>query len=196
MERPGEVTALLIDWHQGDSKALELLMPIVLDELRSLARGLLHNERPGHTLQPTALVNEAYLRLIGQTRMPWQCRSQFYGIAASMMRRILIDHARQHRAQKRGGDFDKLPLDEALGVAELGQLDPRELDLLALDQALKSLFKLDPRAAKVVELRFFGGLSVERTAAVLDISKTTVKREWQTAKAWLYRRLKKSQAAD
>jgi len=177
---PSGVTELLRRWNSGDREAMDRLMPIVYDELRRLAAGYLKGERPGHTLQPTALVHEAYLRLVRQDRVEWQNRAHFFGIAASMMRRVLVDHARRRQAEKRdaGGFRLTLQLGEAFEAA-------RDPELLELDQALGRLEQLDADQARVVELRFFGGLTVEETAVVLGISTATVKREWRTAKAFL-----------
>ena len=177
---PSGVTELLRRWNSGDREAMDRLMPIVYDELRRLAAGYLRGERPGHTLQPTALVHEAYLRLVRQDRVEWQNRAHFFGIAASMMRRVLVDHARRRQAEKRdaGGFRLTLQLGEAFEAA-------RDPELLELDQALGRLEQLDADQARVVELRFFGGLTVEETAVVLGISTATVKREWRTAKAFL-----------
>jgi RNA polymerase sigma-70 factor, ECF subfamily len=183
-ESTHDVTRLLYDWSSGDEKAAERLMPLVYDELWKLARAYLLRERADHTLQPTALINEAYLKLVAQTRVNWQNRSHFYGIAAQMMRRVLVDHARSHAAEKRGGLRNKLSLDEANVLTE-----ERAANLIALDEALKRLSEVFPRKGQVVEMRFFGGLSVEETARVLDISDKTVMREWQSAKLWLYREL-------
>jgi RNA polymerase sigma factor (TIGR02999 family) len=176
-----EVTRLLIRLTDGDGDVLGELLPLVYDELRRLAAGYLRRERPGHTLQPTALVHEAYLRMVDQSQVHWQNRAHFLGVAAQMMRRILVDHARGQKAEKRGGDFQKLSLDENIDV-----LGERAADLVALDEALQRLAEFDPQKARVVELRFFGGLSVEETAEVLGVSAPTVKRQWRMAKAWLY----------
>jgi RNA polymerase sigma-70 factor (ECF subfamily) len=175
-----DVTRLLVASSQGDQEALDKLLPLVYTELRHLAERYLHRERPDHTLQPTALVHEAYLRLIDQD-VSWQNRAHFFGVAAEMMRRILIDHARKHQAQKRGSGGIKLSLDEAIDLT-----DERAAELIALDDALKALAEFDPQKSKIVELRFFGGLSIEETAAVLDIGTATVIRQWKMAKAWLY----------
>jgi len=183
---PEGVTQLLVAWNQGDQAALDQLLPAVYEELRRLARNYLRQERPGHTLQPTALVHEAYLRLIDQRNVTWQNRAHFLGMAAQMMRRILINHALAKKAGKRGGLSERITLDKALNFAE-----QRELDLVALDDALKGLAALDPEQGRIVELRFFGGLSIEETAEVLGISPATVKREWGTAKMWLHRELGK-----
>lgn len=181
---PQEVTQLLADWGRGNQAALQDLMPLVYDELRHIAARYLRKERPDHTLQTTALVHEAYLRLIDQKNSNWQNRAQFFGIAAQMMRRILVDHARSQHAEKRGGGARKLSLDEAIALA-----DEREVDLIALDDALKMLEAIDAQQSRVVELRFFGGLSVQETAEVLGVSPATIKREWSMAKAWLHREL-------
>jgi len=179
---PHEVTQLLVAWSDGDRAALEKLTPLVYEELRRLAHQYMSQERPGHTLQTSALVNEAYLRLIDQKNVHWQNRAQFFGIAAQMMRRILVDHARQRRYAKRGGDARQVPLDEAMIVSE-----ERAADVVALDEALNSLAEIDPRKSQIVELRFFGGMSIEETAEVLKVSPGTVMREWTLAKAWLKR---------
>jgi RNA polymerase sigma factor (TIGR02999 family) len=181
-----EITQLLIEWSKGEETALDQLMPLVYDELRQLARSYLRRERPDHTLQATALVHEAYLRLIDQHSVTWQNRAHFFGIASQMMRRILVNHAVSREAAKRGGFVQKLSLDEAVGWA-----DEREVDLIALDEALNELERLDPRQGRIVELRFFGGLSIEATAEVLNISPATVKREWATARLWLRRQIAK-----
>jgi RNA polymerase sigma-70 factor, ECF subfamily len=176
-----EVTRLLIQVTDGDGAALEELLPLVYHELRRLAANYLRRERVSHTLQPTALVHEAYMRLIDQTQVQWQNRAHFFGVAAQMMRRILVDHARQHKSEKRGGEFQKLSLDDNLDI-----LSGRASELVALDEALERLSAVDPQKSRVVELRFFGGLSVEETAEVLGVSAPTVKRQWRMAKAWLY----------
>lgn len=184
-----EVTELLQEWSAGKKTALDSLTPVVYDELRRLAAIYLHRERPGHTLQATAVVHEAYMRLVDQRAVQWQNRAHFFGIAAQMIRRILVDHARGVRAAKRGGGVVALSLDEALGVSE-----KRDLEVEALDDALHTLSQVDPQQARVVELRFFTGLSIEETAEVLGISESTVKRDWISAKAWLFRELSKGQA--
>ena len=176
-----DITRLLLAWSEGDDDALGKLAPLVEAELQRLARHYLRGERPGHTLQPTALVNEAYLRLLDWRKLSWQNRTHFIGIAAKMMRRILVDHARRHRFQKRGGDAVKVSLE----AGKLGSLE-RDPDLVALDEALTRLAELDLRKSQVVELRFFGGLSVEEAAEFLKISPRTVKREWSLAQAWLH----------
>ena len=180
-----DVTRLLVLWTGGNQQAMEDLLPLVYDELRKLARRYLQRERPGHTLQSTALVHEAYLRMIDQHDVSWQGRAHFFGIAAQMMRRILVDHARGRDAAKRGAGACKLTLDEdLLAPAE------RDINLVALDQALDTLAKLDSQQGRIVELRFFAGLSIEETAEVLKISPATVKRDWAMAKAFLSRQLK------
>lgn len=180
-----QITARLVAWSNGEQAALDDVIRAVYGELRQIADRYLRQEPPGHTLQPTALVHEAYLRLIDQTQVNWQNRAQFLGVAAQMMRRILIDHARGKHRDKRGGDAAKLTLDEALNLSH-----GRTADLVALDDALQSLAAFDPRKSRVVELRFFGGLSVEETAEVLGVSPQTVLRDWKLAKAWLYQAIK------
>jgi RNA polymerase sigma factor (TIGR02999 family) len=177
-----QITQLLKQWDDGSGRALEELMPLVYDELKRLAGSYLRRERPNHTLQSAALVNEAYLRLVDQKQVQWQNRAHFFGIAAQMMRRILVDHARSHKAAKRGAGLPGLALDEAFAEAQ-----GRSIDLLGLDDALQRLEKIDPEQGKIVELRFFSGLSIEETATVLGISPATVKRDWAAARAWLYR---------
>jgi len=183
---PKEVTQLLIAWSNGDQESLEKLVPLVYDELRRIARRYMEREPAGHTLQTTALVNEAYLRLIEQKVMKWQNRAHFFAISAQVMRRILVSMARARHADKRGGEARQVSLDEALMVSE-----ERAAELVALDEAMNALAALDPRRSRVVELRYFGGLSVEETAEVLKISPETVMREWKRAKAWLYTELNK-----
>ena len=183
---PKEVTQLLIAWSNGDQESLEKLVPLVYDELRRIARRYMEREPAGHTLQTTALVNEAYLRLIEQKVMKWQNRAHFFAISAQLMRRILVSMARARHANKRGGDARQVSLDEALVISE-----ERAAELVALDEAMNELAALDPRRSRVVELRYFGGLSVEETAEVLKISPETVMREWKRAKAWLYTELNK-----
>jgi RNA polymerase sigma factor (TIGR02999 family) len=182
------ISQLLLQWNDGDQAALERLMPLVYDELRRLARSYLRRERPDHTLQATALVNEAYLRLIDQHSVTWRNRAHFFGIAAQMMRRILVNHAVARQAAKRGGDVPTLALEQA-EAAGLQPADRRGVDLIALDDALKELERLDPRQSQIVELRYFGGLSIEETAEALHISPATIKREWVTARLWLRRRI-------
>ena len=184
-----QVTELLVRWRGGDREALDSLLPIVYDELRRIARHYLQGERPGHTLQSTALVNEAYVRMVAQDFPQWQNRAHFFAVAAQLMRQILVDHARSHRASKRGGNVFKVALDEA---AE--QPLATDVDIVALDDALKNLAEMDPQQSKVVELKFFAGLSIDDTAEVLGISPSTVKRDWITARAWLYRELDRSSA--
>ncbi|MDX2041042.1 MAG: sigma-70 family RNA polymerase sigma factor [Acidobacteriota bacterium] len=175
------VTQLLLAWSQGDAAALEELLPLVDAELRRLAHAYMRRENPDHTLQTSALVNEAYLRLVDQQRVQWQNRAHFFGITAQLMRRILLDHARGHARAKRGGNAPVVPLDEAATVS--GQ---KAAELLALDDALMELERFDSRKSRLVELRFFGGLSNEEVAEVLQMSLRTVEREWQKAKAWLH----------
>jgi RNA polymerase sigma factor (TIGR02999 family) len=184
------VTILLQQWSRGNEGAIEQLFPLVYDELRKLAGGYLRRERSDHTLQSTALVHEAFLRMVDQQAVEWQSRAHFFGIAARIIRQILVDHARARRAQKRGGDALTLPLDEALAMPER-----KNVDLVALDDALTALARLDERQAKVVELRFFAGLSIEETAEALRTSAATVKRDWVVAKAWLLRELDRSGGA-
>ena len=185
MESPDGVTQMLVDWSNGDQAALDKLMPVVYDELRRLASNYLRRERPGHTLQPTALVNEAYMKLVDQRKARWQNRAQFFGVAAQLMRRILVDHARVRQAQKRGGsDQQQISLTHADQMAE-----KPDVDLLALHEALNQLAEIDPQQARIVELRFFGGLTIEEAAEVLEISHATVERDWTLARAWLRREL-------
>ena len=183
---PHELTQLLLDWSKGNQTALDKLTPLIYRELRRLARQYMARERVGHTLQTTDLVHEAYLRLVDQRRVRWQNRSHFYGVAAQLMRRILVDHARRHNRVKRGGGAAMVSLDEAAVVSRQS-----DVDLLALDEALNRLAKIDQRKARIVELRFFGGLEVEETAAYLKISEITVMRDWKLAKAWLHRELER-----
>jgi len=181
---PHEITQLLAEWSEGNQAALDQLYPLVYNELRRLAHGYLRRERKGHTLQTTALINEAYLRLVDQKHVHWANRSHFFGISAQIMRRILIDHARRYDYAKRGGGAQRISLDEAALVAK-----QRGRTLLLLDEALKSLAKIDPRRSQVVELRYFGGLNNEEIAGVLKISENTVMRDWNMARAWLYQEL-------
>ncbi len=183
---PKDVTQLLIRLTDGNRAVLDELLPLIYDELRSLAANYLRRERASHTLQPTALVHEAYMRLVNQTQVRWQNRAHFFGVAAQMMRRILVDHARGHHAEKRGSDAVKLSLDENIEVS-----DERATDLIALDDALTLLATIDEQKSRIVELRFFGGLSVEETAEVLGVSAPTVKRQWRMAKAWRYGQVQK-----
>jgi RNA polymerase sigma factor (TIGR02999 family) len=178
-----DVSTLLRAWGDGDQNALDTLAPIVYDELRRLARYYLHRERPGHSLQATALVNEAYLRLVDYKRMRWENRAHFFAVSAQLMRRILVDHARRHNL-KRGGGVQHVALEDTAVVG-----GGRAENLVALDDALQTLARMDARKARVVELRFFGGLSVEETAEVLQVSTVTVMRDWSSARAWLYREI-------
>jgi RNA polymerase sigma factor (TIGR02999 family) len=189
MEPPAiEITQLLQSWSHGDKAAIDKLMPLVYDELHSMARRYMSNEKPGHTLQATALVNEAYLRLVSASDANWQNRTHFFAVSAQVMRRILVDWARSRHAAKRGNDVPALELDEALAVPlKTGT------DLVAIDDALKTLTLLDSRKSHIVELRFFGGLSVKETAEVLKVSEETVHRDWRLAKSWLRRELGKEQ---
>lgn len=186
-----DVTEILLRWRNGDQEALDQLMPLVYDELHRLANAYLRRERPGHTLQTTALVHEAYLRLVDQTHANWQNRAHFYGVAAQLMRRILVSHARTQQAAKRGSGGLKLSLDEVAMKAK-----QREAEVVALDDALMDLAKIDPQQSRIVELRYFAGLNIEETAEVLGVSPATVKREWGTAKAWLYNELSKTVTSD
>ncbi|HEX6717048.1 MAG TPA: sigma-70 family RNA polymerase sigma factor, partial [Pyrinomonadaceae bacterium] len=181
-----EVTQLLVDWSNGDRAALDKLLPVVEQELRRLAHHYMSRERAGHTLQTTALVNEAFVRLVNRKNIQWQNRAHFFGIAAQLMRTILVDHARSHACAKRGGGAGKLELNEALVVSQ-----QKASEVIALDEALTQLALIDPQQSRIVELRFFGGLTVEEAAEVLHVSPATIKREWSTAKAWLYRELEK-----
>ncbi len=185
---PQEVTHLLKAWSQGDRAALDQLMPLVYSELHRIAHRHLGRERLGHTLQPTALVNEAYLRLIDQKGVQWQNRAHFFAVAARLMRRILVDYARARQCAKRGGGVARVRLEEAAELAEEGAAE-----VVALDDALSSLAALDERKSRIVELRFFGGLSIEETAEVLKVSPGTVMREWTLAKAWLRREISKGE---
>jgi RNA polymerase sigma factor (TIGR02999 family) len=187
MTSPEVVTRLLLNWSQGDETALDQLMPLVYAELHRLAASYLSRERSNHTLQPTALVNEAYLRLIDQNSVAWQNRAQFFGIAAQMMRRILVNHARDRHADKRGGDAIRLSLDDAISFFE-----QRDVNLVALSDALEELAKLDLRQSQIVELRFFGGLTIDEVAEHLHASPATIKREWTTAKLWLLREISRN----
>jgi RNA polymerase sigma-70 factor (ECF subfamily) len=185
-ENREDVTALLLAWRDGNQAALARLMPIVYDELHRLAGRYMRREPTGHTLQTTALLNEAYLRLVDSSRVRWQSRAHFYAVAAQLMRRVLVDFARTRRSKKRGGDCRLVTLSEGLPMAVRG-----DADVVAVDEALEQLGRLDPRKARVVELRFFGGLSLEETAEALDVSPDTVGRDWRAAKAWLTRELKR-----
>jgi RNA polymerase sigma factor (TIGR02999 family) len=183
-----EVTQLLGDWSRGDTGALERLIPLVQPELHRLAHHYMSRERAGHTLQTTALINEAYLRLVDNSKPLWQNRNHFVAAAAQLMRRIMVDHARERLSLKRGGGAVRVTLDETAWVT-----DTRSEELLALDEALESLAELDPRKSQIVELRYFGGLTAEETAEFLNLSLRTVEREWNMAKAWLYRALSEKQ---
>jgi RNA polymerase sigma factor (TIGR02999 family) len=182
------VTALLVAWSKGDERALEELTPLVYDELRRLARSYMRQERSGHTLQSTALVHEAFLRLIDQ-RVQWNSRAHFFGIAAQLMRRILVDHAKAQSAAKRGAGALRIELDEGLATTP-----HRDVNLLALDEALERLTKVDPQRSRIVELRFFGGLSNEESAEVLGVSPATIQRQWTGARAWLFHELSSAEA--
>jgi len=182
--RTGPVSLLLRAWGRGDLHAREELIPVVYRELRRRAGAYLKRERRDHSLQPTALVHEAYLRLVGQDRVAWQNRAHFFGVAAQMMRRILIDHAREHQAAKRPGAAVRVTLDDRIGAVQ-----PRECEMIVLDEALSELTHLNARQGQIVELRYFGGLSEEEVATVLSVSRRTVTREWRAARAWLYRRI-------
>jgi len=186
MTSPEAVTQLLLDWSKGDKAALDQLMPLVYAELHRLAASYLSRERSDHTLQPTALVNEAYLRLIKQNSVAWENRAQFFGIAAQMMRRVLVNHARDRTADKRGGHALRVSLDDAISFFE-----ERDVNLVALDDALNGLAELDAQQSKIVELRFFGGLTIDEISLQLNISPATVKRDWSTAKLWLLREISK-----
>src|SRR6185369_10551292 len=179
-----DVTQLLLEWSNGDQSALDKLVPVVDRELRRLAHHYMSRERAGHTLQTTALVNEAFVRLVNRKSVQWQNRAHFFGIAAQLMRTILVDHARSHACAKRGGGAGKLELDEALAVSQ-----QKAAEVIALDDALNALALIDPQQSRIVELRFFVGLTVEEVAEVLHVSPATIKREWSSAKAWLYREL-------
>ncbi len=187
-----DVTQLLVNWSKGDQSALEELMPLVYGELRRLAGSYLRRERSNHTLQSTALVHEAFMRLVNQHDVQWRNRAHFYAIAAQMIRRILVDYARSQHAEKRGSGAIKLELDEAMAVAQTGT----DIDLLGLNDALDALAELDERQSRIVELRFFAGLSIEETAEVMHLSPASIKREWQTARAWLFRRMTRTSPHD
>ena len=194
----GEVTQLLLRWRAGDEAALASLLPLVYEELRSMARRHLRHERDSHTLQRTALVHEAFLRMVDQQQVDWESRTQFYGLASQMMRRILVDHARRRAAAKRGDGAAHVDLDAVL--QEEGEDSPppvqeQEIDFAAVDDALKKLEVLDPQQGKLVELRFFGGLSIKETADIIGVSPATVKREWAIARAWLQREITAGEGA-
>ena len=187
MAHRSDATDLLLAWSNGDDSAFDKLVPLVYQELRALAGRYMRHERPDHTLQPTALVNEAYVRLMDVNRIQWQNRAHFLAVAAQTMRRILVEFARHRRRQKRGGSAVRVPIDDAMEIAQ-----DKELDLVALSDALSALAAFDPRMSQAVELRFFGGLTVQETADVLKVSPETVMRDWKTAKAWLLRELSRS----
>jgi RNA polymerase sigma factor (TIGR02999 family) len=183
-----DLTGLLIEWQQGDRAALDKLTQLVYDEIRRIAHRYVQREREGQTLETTALVNEAYVRLAGSQNIDWQNRAHFFAVTAQVMRHILIDNARRRHYVKHGGETKRVPLDEVLADEEAALMSkPRATELLALDEALKELARLDPRKGRVVELRYFGGLSLEETAAVLEVSPMTVRRDWRAAKAFLYK---------
>jgi RNA polymerase sigma factor (TIGR02999 family) len=184
-----QFTEMLVRWRAGDRAALDRLIPLVYSELRRLAHHYLRRERPGHTLQSTALVHEVYVRLLGQDLPEWQNRAHFFGVAAQLMRQILVDYARSRRAAKRGGGACKLTIDAAVALSH-----ETDIDMIALDDALKALASVDPQQSRIVEMRFFAGLSIEDTSDVLGISPATVKRDWTTARAWLFRELGRSAA--
>lgn len=188
---PQEVTRLLADWGKGDRSALDKLLPLVHAELRKIARRQISQERPGHTLQATALINEAYLKLIGQGGFEWHNRAHFFAVCAQIMRHILIDHARAHGREKRGGGAIRVSLQDADAAVMEGE---KAEHLIALEDALRSLERVDPQKGRIVELRYFGGLSIEETAEVMNISPRTVRREWQRSKAWLYRMITEGNA--
>ena len=182
----GNLTSLLIEWQEGDPTALDRLTPLVYDELRRIAHRYVRRERNGHTLETTALVNEAYVRLAGSKNIAWENRSHFFAATAQVMRHVLIDHARKRQYAKRGGDIQHVPLDDAISQMTSQRAD----ELIVLNEALNELARLDPRKARVVEMRYFAGLSLEETAEALNISLMTVRRDWRAAKAWLFRRMK------
>ncbi|HEY8563468.1 MAG TPA: sigma-70 family RNA polymerase sigma factor [Pyrinomonadaceae bacterium] len=186
-ENEANVTQLLKEWSAGEARALDELMPLVYDELRRQAARFVRKERAGHTLQTTALIHEAYLKLIDQRNVEWQNRAHFFAIAATAMRRILVDYARERNREKRGGALENLPLDEALQISA----NEKSVDLVALDEALTRLAELDQRQARIVELRYFSGLDNDETAAVLGVSNATVRRDWSFAKAWLRQEMMK-----
>ena len=186
-----DLTGLLIEWRGGNRAALDRLTPLVYDEIRRIAHRYVQREREGHTLQTTALVNEAYLRLAGKQQINWQNRAHFFAVTAQVMRHILIDYARRRNYVKHGGEAQRIAFDEALATEEAVLMTkPRAVELLALDEALNELAKFDPRKSQVVELRYFGGLSLDETAEVLEVSPMTVRRDWRVAKAWLFKRMK------
>jgi RNA polymerase sigma factor (TIGR02999 family) len=180
-----DVTLLLQEMTKGNETAPEVLLPLVYDELKKLARGYMRNERESHTLQTTALVHEAYVRLVDWKNADWQNRAHFFAVAAQMMRKILVDYARQHKAEKRGGGVQKIAIDDAITFAA-----EKDLDLFALDEALTTLEAIDPRQSRIIELRFFGGLTIDETAEVMKLSPATISSEWMMARTWLHSRLK------
>jgi len=186
-ENPLDVTQMLKEWSEGDTRALDKLMPLVYEELRRQASRYLRKERLNHTLQTTALIHEAYLKLIDQRNVEWQNRSHFFGIAAQAMRRILVDYARERHRAKRGGNAENLPIEEAAFIVS----KEKSIDLVALDEALTRLAKFDERQARIVELKFFSGLDIDETAEVLGVSNATVRRDWNMAKAWLHQEITK-----
>ena len=181
-QTPNEITQMLIELTDGNQEVVNQILPHIYDELKRLASSYLRRERVDHTLQPTALVHEAYMKLIDQKRVQWQNRAHFFGIAAQVMRRILMDNARKHKADKRGGEAEKLPIEEEILVVS----HEKSAELIALDDALQTLAEIDEQKAKIVELRYFGGLSIEETAEVMGVSVPTINRQWRMAKAWLY----------
>jgi len=183
----GTVTRLLHEWQHGDEGVADRLMPLIYDELLGLARSYLRSERSDHTLEPAALVHEAFLRLVEQHSVTWQSRAHFFGIAAQMMRRILVDHAREHQSAKRSGSAFRVALDDRIGSSA-----PFDCEVLLLEEALQELSTLDPRQGQIVEFRYFAGMSEQEVAEVLSVSRSTVTREWQAARAWLYRRMTKT----
>lgn len=189
-EESADITRMLIELTDGNKEVVNEILPLIYAELRKLAGNYLRRERGNHTLQPTALVHEAYMKLIDQKKVKWQNRSHFFGIAAQVMRRILMDYARQHKAEKRGGVGENISLEEEFVIIQ----DEKSHQLLALDEALEKLAKMDEMKAKIVELRYFGGLSVQETAEVLGVSEITVKRHWRMAKAWLYGQISSNQS--
>lgn len=186
-----DVTGLLDDWTRGDARALDRLLPLVYDELRRVAARQLRRERADHTLQPTALVHEAYVKLIDQRQVDWRNRAHFYGVASQVMRRLLVDHARRHTANKRGHGLERVSIDEALEVPA-----PSQIPILVLDEVIARLEKIDRRLAQLVEVRAFGGCTLEEAAEVLKVSESTAKRDWRTAKAWLMRELRSERVDD
>jgi RNA polymerase sigma-70 factor, ECF subfamily len=187
-EPPSEITQLLQDWRDGDGKALDILLPLVYKELRRLARHQLRNERPDHSLQSAALVHEAYIRLVGVSPPRWESRTHFFAIAAQLMRQILVDYARRHTAAKRGGTMCRLSLEDVMATTRQAQVD-----VVALDEALQALAKIDERQSRIVELRFFAGLSLNEISEVLEIAPATVQRDWIAARAWLHREISRRQ---